>query len=202
MARSEAIAGYQSAAPELIERYEALSAEEVLEPVLPFFPSRAGRVLDVGAGTGRNAAWFAGQGHSVVACEPVEAFRKYGSARYSDHIIQWVDDALPGLDSITAAGFSFDLVLLSAVWQHVAPGDRRPAMACLGSLLGAGGSLVMSVRHGPGAAGRPVFESDDEETVSMARANGLAVVSLTQTESIQARNKAAGVTWSWMVFGA
>lgn len=202
MARSEAIAGYQSAAPELIERYEALSAEEVLEPVLPFFPSRAGRVLDVGAGTGRNAAWFAGQGHRVVACEPVEAFRKYGSARYSDHTIQWVDDALPGLDAITAAGFSFNLVLLSAVWQHVAPGDRPPAMACLGSVLRAGGSLVMSVRHGPGAAGRPVFESDDEETVIMARANGLAVVSLTQTESIQARNRAAGVTWSWMVFGA
>jgi SAM-dependent methyltransferase len=199
---TEAIEGYRQAAPELIDRYEALAADVVLEPVLHLFPKTPCRVLDVGAGTGRNPAWFALQGHRVTACEPVEAFREAGKHRHPDQDVRWVDDALPHLDAVKSLADSFDLVLLSAVWQHVDLPDRQLAMDSLRSLMAPDGTLIMSVRHGPGAPGRPVYEAADAETEALADGCGLKLVFRRQTESIQAANKAAGVTWSWMAFAA
>jgi protein-L-isoaspartate O-methyltransferase len=43
-----------------------------------------GTVLDVGAGSGRDAAWFAARGHDVVAVEPTSAMRSEGQHRHPD----------------------------------------------------------------------------------------------------------------------
>jgi SAM-dependent methyltransferase len=51
----------------VVGSYEALPPERLhrwLDGLLPAVPAL---VLDVGAGTGRDAAWFAGLGHDVVA---------------------------------------------------------------------------------------------------------------------------------------
>jgi SAM-dependent methyltransferase len=60
----------------MARQYEALSAGAVhvwLEPLLPSVPAL---LLDVGAGTGRDAAWFASKGRQVVAIEPSVAMRR------------------------------------------------------------------------------------------------------------------------------
>lgn len=77
-----------AATPELIERYEAFDPAVLSAPVLDLLPQTPGRVADIGTGTGRDAAWFAAQGHRVLAVEPVPALRDAGMAawRQGDHM--------------------------------------------------------------------------------------------------------------------
>jgi protein-L-isoaspartate O-methyltransferase len=67
--------GYAEAADELVERYESISFADCHRPVLHLIPRLPGRILDIGAGTGRDAAALAEMGHTVLAVEPTAAFR-------------------------------------------------------------------------------------------------------------------------------
>jgi SAM-dependent methyltransferase len=72
-------------------------------------------------------------------------------------------------------GLSFDLILLSAVWMHVAPGERARAFRKLVTLLKAGGRLAFSLRLGPPDAERSLHPVTLAEIESLARAHGSLV---------------------------
>ncbi|WP_114815149.1 hypothetical protein [Paraburkholderia kururiensis] len=55
-------------------------------------PMNSSYVLDVGAGIGTDAAAFAAMEHTVVAVEPVDAFRVAGIAQHRSHRIEWLDE--------------------------------------------------------------------------------------------------------------
>ena len=75
---SAAIPGYIKASAELIPRFEAISSEELYAHVNHLLPQGNKSILDIGAGTGRDAAWFAERGQNVVAVEPVKEPRETG----------------------------------------------------------------------------------------------------------------------------
>jgi len=62
--------GQRSLALPASTRYESVTFEHVHDWLLSALPDRPGIVLDVGAGTGRDAAWLAAHGHEVVALKP------------------------------------------------------------------------------------------------------------------------------------
>ncbi|HSV57957.1 MAG TPA: class I SAM-dependent methyltransferase [Variovorax sp.] len=192
--------GYSERAAELIPHYKAISFTEHHRIELHLLPERPGRVLDVGAGIGVDAAWFASRGHEVVAVEPTPEFRAAGTRLYPSPNIEWLDDSLPRLDLVSASRQTFDAVMLSGVWMHLDEPERREAMPILASLLAPVGVLVLSLRHGPVPAGRRMFEVSGEETVELAGRHDLRPVLNMQTESIQASNRAAGVTWTRLAF--
>src|SRR5262245_52668633 len=97
MARVSGTEGYAEEAPRLVEPYERLAFADVHGPVLHLLPQRPSRVLDIGAGTGRDAAAFAAMGHRVVAVEPTDELRTRGMALHPSSSIEWLDDALPEL---------------------------------------------------------------------------------------------------------
>jgi SAM-dependent methyltransferase len=190
---------YKSAAPRLIARFEEISTDQLYEPVIDLLPAEPSRVVDIGAGTGRDADWLAGRGHSVLAVEPVEDFRKAGVERHASPRITWLEDQLLTLSKAISRG-PFDLVTLSAVWHHLDVDARGIAMHSLLRLTAPGGMLIISLRHGPGVPGQPVFDIAPEETIAMAQAEGLALVRHRPADSVQANNNVAGVTWTWLVF--
>jgi len=192
--------GYEEQAAELVERYEALGFADKHRALLDWIPATATDALDVGAGTGADAAWLAGRGHRVTAVEPTEALRNFGMARHATSAIRWIDDSLPALARVARPRRGFGLVMLTAVWMHLDAGERGVAMARLASLLADGGMLLMTIRHGPVPAGRIMFDVSAEETISLAASCGLDCVASTHGESIDARNRAAGVTWSRLAF--
>ena len=200
---SEILEGYEEAARgDFIERVEAISSADLLAPAMKHIPKKACRILDVGAGTGRDAAWLASLSHTVVAAEPVDALREAGMARHISPNISWVKDCLPDLSKLIALGQVFDLVLLCAVWQHICAVDRRIALSVLRSLTVDGGKVTMSIRHGEGAPTRPVFPANVEDTVKWAEVEGFIRVDEFIIQSVQSGNQEAGVTWTWLVLQA
>jgi SAM-dependent methyltransferase len=188
--------GYAEEAEALLVQYEAVPFADVHAPVLHLFPEAPGRVLDVGAGTGRDAAGFAALGHEVVAVEPTEALRLPAMALHASPLIDWLDDGLPELAAVRARREAYDLVMLTAVWMHLDPDQRRSAMPNLASLLADSGALIMMVRHGPVPAGRRMFEIPARETIALADEAGLHCLLHDESESERRR----GVHWTRLAF--
>jgi SAM-dependent methyltransferase len=184
--------GYADEAEELFKHYESFPAADAHRAVLHLIPTAASSILD--------AAWFAAQGHRVVAVEPTDAFRLPAMALHPSPQIEWLDDSLPDLAMLQRRGESFDVVMLSAVWMHLDAQQRRRAMPNLAALVREGGTVIMKIRHGPVPAGRRMFEIPAEETIELARMQGLHPVLNLRAESSQEANRAAGITWTSLAF--
>ena len=200
MSQAEIFRGYADEAAELVWQFEAISTLQVLAPVADWLPERPSYILDVGAGTGRDASWLAEEGHQVVAAEPVEALRKAGQTLHPSDRIRWLDDRLPGLERVRRTCGRFDLVLAVAVWQHLEPGEQAAALEVLASLMGPNGRLILSLRHGPGAQTRPCFPADPDRIIESAVGLGLRLGKRAEAESVQQKNREAGVGWTWLCF--
>ena len=194
--------GYAEQAEALIERWHALSFEERHGPILEWLPQTPSRIVDIGAGIGTDAAALAALGHSVLAVEPVDALRRAARELHSSARVEWLDDSLPDLAALAAKPkrATFDVVLLTAVWMHLDARQRERAMPRVASLLGDGGVLIMSLRHGPVPAGRRMFDVSADETIGLAREQGLRLVRELHTSSVQQGNRDSGVTWTRLVF--
>jgi SAM-dependent methyltransferase len=191
-------AGYANEAPNLLKTYEQIPAEQVHRAVMHLIPAPPARVVDIGAGTGRDAAYFAGLGHKVVAVEPVDEMREGGRKLHPSPAIDWLADGLPELSVLRARGATFDAVLMTAVWMHLDLSERQRAMPAVASLVAPGGVLILSLRHGPIPPGRRMFDVQAEETIAQASREGLRCVVNTLTESVQADKP--GVTWTRLAF--
>ncbi len=193
------LAAYAEAAtPDLIARFDNLDCREIYAPVIDLLPVTPCRIADIGSGTGRDAAWFAAQGHDVMAVEPVRELRQAGMRLHRCDRISWLDDRLPELKKARLRG-SFDLISLCGVWHHIDDGARRQALETLSDMTAPGGLLVMSLRHGPAPAGRRAFPISLPQTVDHAAHVGFTLLRQIQVASIQAANRALGVYWTWVV---
>ena len=132
---ADPIAWYQANAEMISARYESVPMEAVHGWLVDLLLPPPALILDVGAGSGRDAAWLAGKGYDVVALEPSPAMRKAAEGRHPDSRIRWLGDRLPGLEQTLKTGLSFDFIVLSAVWMHLASADRPRAFRKLITLL-------------------------------------------------------------------
>jgi SAM-dependent methyltransferase len=141
--------GYEGKAGRaLAARYETVDPAVLHQALIPHLPPAPAAVLDVGAGSGRDASWLAGQGYSVLAVEPSATMRAEGHRRHPRPNITWMADSLPGLDAVFGLGAAFDVILLSAIWMHIPPGDRPRSFRKLVTLLKPGGTLAVTLRLG------------------------------------------------------
>ena len=134
-----------------------------------------------------------------MAVDPVEPFRQAGKKLHGSKSINWIDDTLPLLSSLPLSAGCFDVALLVGVWQHIQRQDRDQAAKTLASLDKPHGLVIMSVRHGPEAASRPVYHGEPEEVIALAKSHGLELLFEREVGSIQDVNENAGVTWTWLV---
>ena len=74
----------------------------------------------------------------------------------------------------------FDLIWLSAVWQHVAPSDRARAFRKIVTLLKPGARVILTLRHGPTPPDRRMYETTAAEVERLALAHGLVTLRVRQ----------------------
>ncbi len=188
---------YNSGFAEFGAAFEAYGFVDIHRGALPFLPVSPGLLLDVGAGSGRDAAWFADAGWDVVAVEPAAFLREDARARHTSPRIRWIDDSLPALAAVHRLGLAFDVVWLSGVWMHVPPADRARAMRKLATLVRPGGRLVVTLRHGPSPEDLPMWPVSVHEVERLALELGLAL--RVATERDEDPRGQAGVTWRTVI---
>ncbi|MGI4803034.1 MAG: methyltransferase domain-containing protein [Janthinobacterium lividum] len=187
---------YDEHADDAVSVYEAVHPVALHAWLAGLLPTSPGLVVDIGAGSGRDAAWFASLGHEVLAVEPSAFMRDHGTRLHDDARIRWVTDSLPSLATTLRLGLAADVVQLAAVWQHVLPADRPRAFRKLVGLLRSGGLLAVTLRHGPDD-GRGMHPVSLEEVERLALQHGLAIERVHRSPDVMGR---PGVSWTNVAF--
>jgi SAM-dependent methyltransferase len=189
---------YEEHAARLADQYESLAFEDVHGGLVDLLPAPGGTVLDVGAGSGRDAAWLAAHGYEVVAIDPCEAMLEQARRIHPSGKIRWLSDGLPDLARVRRLGLRFDLILLSAVWMHVPPSGRQRSLRKLATLLAPKGRIAISLRLGPPDAERAMHAVSLHELSAHAQQFGLRMVRATDSPDRLGR---AEVSWTNVVLG-
>ena len=189
------ISYYNKNAIELAEQYDSLSFESVHNSWKQYWPEKCANVLDVGAGSGRDAQWFSKQGCFVVAVEPASALRQLAISNSSEQLL-WVEDSLPDLVSVCELPHQYDLILLSAVWMHLNTAQKVESMKSLSQLLTEKGKLVITLRHGSFSDGRKTYGVSVTEIEKIGRSLGLSVCYIADGEDSLMR---AEITWQTVI---
>lgn len=137
-----AIDYFNDRAEELARQYNALDRAKVHADLLAALPQgQALRVLDIGAGSGADAAMFADLGHAVTAAEPAETLADIGKEVFKNKNIKWNTDVLPEMKEATEARECFDVVTSVGVLQYVDKESRASSLSKMFSLAAKGGHI-------------------------------------------------------------
>lgn len=191
--------GYAEAATSFISLNESISFNELHCSILDLVPSEPSRVLDIGSGSGRDAAALAQLGHSVVAVEPTHELIESAKQFHSPQCIEWFEDSLPGLTSISERAGEFDFILCHAVWQHLDQDVRLASLKTVTTLLSGKAIFALGLRHGPASLGSYHVDVDVERTIADASSVGLQLVRKLEKQPSVLPGK-ADVTWTRLVF--
>lgn len=186
---------YHQGAALFAVQYNALSFTQVHQSWQQFWPE-SGTVLDIGAGSGRDALWLAEHGCEVVAVEPAADLRTIGQAKTAEKV-QWISDTLPELKACYQLNLQFNTILLSAVWMHISTSERERAFRKMANLLAPGGRLILSLRYGDFADGRVAFAVSVDEIQVLAKKFGLVLCFV--SERIADAGGRADVQWQTVV---
>jgi SAM-dependent methyltransferase len=189
----KSVGWYDDHAKDLAQGYEGIDPAKLYDWMRELLPQTNGTVMDIGAGTGRDAAWFARLGHDVVAVEPSSGMRAEGQKLHAEPGIRWLVDEMPNLTTVDRLGMEFDLVTLNAVWQHVPPSDRERAFRKVSGLVRAGGLLAITLRHGPLVGERGMYEVSAFEIERLAQNRGFTVEKIHRSADQIGR---ADVSWT------
>ena len=112
--------------------------------VEPWAETVSGRILDVGAGTGRWTGHLAGLGHDVEGLEPVDRF-----VELARHAHPGVPFRHASLADLVGAGERWSGILAWYSLIHLRPDELPTALSTLRGVLDDGGSLLVSFFSGP-----------------------------------------------------
>ena len=160
-----------------VASYESIDPEQVNAWLEPYIPREPASILDVGAGSGRDAAWLASMGHQVIAVEPSCDMRREAGRVHSRSAFTLVADRLPDIKQTSRSGMSFDLILLNAVWMFIPETERKRSFRKLIALLRPRGVIAISFRT-PCEKDRGMYPVSVPEIEKLALGHG-AYVELT-----------------------
>ena len=135
---------YSSNARDVAQRYESVQST-VSRYSAAAFP-QGSRVLDVGAGSGRDLAALISHGYDAYGVEPVGALLAEAVVRHPELEQRIRPGALPAIGE--PFGGEFDGILCSAVLMHIPDGELFDTAFSLRHLLRARGGGGLAVGRG------------------------------------------------------
>lgn len=189
---------YDANAEFYFNSYINLSFENIFSDVMAFLPMQGSKCLDIGAGSGRDAAALTKLGYEVTAVEPSDGMRSLAIKYHEGLPISWIKDSLPLLTTLTSNKESFDLILMSAVWMHLNNNDRLTALHTVNKLLSSQGIFILTLRLGAADPDRNIFEISLNEAIDKAVKSGFVVKYINPVKG-DSLNRAS-VKWQILVF--
>lgn len=145
---------YDANATSVAATYEQVEFTEVLRSLIPHIPE-TGRLLEIGAGSGRDAVFWLNQGYDVTAIDGSKSMVEEAFTRHPPLIGRLTRHVLPAV--LPFPDHSFDIVVSMAMIMHLAPSDLPPVFSDIARVLAEGGIYAYSVntaRSGLDASGR------------------------------------------------
>ncbi|MYD78861.1 MAG: class I SAM-dependent methyltransferase [Gammaproteobacteria bacterium] len=184
---------YEVNADFITEEFEQLEFQQLHATLLNHLPQYPCSILDIGAGSGRDAAGLAELGHKVIAVEPSSALRTRARLLHPHSSITWVNDKLPELKAVRKRGDFYDVIFLSAVWMHLPYHDRQPSFERILGLLKKEGMLYITLRHGPYEVVEGFWDVPDEELMQLIKNYELREIEQSTENDLLNR---PGVSWT------
>jgi SAM-dependent methyltransferase len=137
------VAGYDATAKEFAQDAELLHAKYGGEARDYFATNLANgrRLLEIGAGAGQEAKWFAKHGARVLAVDPSTELVRVAGKEPGD-----VTFRVGTIETVAAADGPFDGLWCNRVFQHLTPEARLPFLMKAASLLAPDGLFYLSAR--------------------------------------------------------
>jgi SAM-dependent methyltransferase len=192
----DALRHYESNADTLLIEYEKVTFEQVHKDLLPFLET-PGLALDVGSGSGRDAAYLAALGWTVVAAEPSQSLLRGARHLHRNERICWIQDRLPGLNHVAALNLSYDLVILSAIWIHLNSTEEAHATDTIAELCSNSALVSVTLKCGPNEPRRGFFQKDPTSVIELFSSRGMRLISLNLNDDLFGR---AHITWHSLIF--
>lgn len=189
---------YNQDATRFGERYTSVRFEDVQRDVLAHLPVPGSRILDVGAGSGRDAFALAERGYIVTAVEPAVLLQQWARNRPVNAEVEWIEDRLPDPRKLRSLKLYFEFILCSAVLMHLPAAQLRKSMLTFRELLVAGGILAISVRgKRPSDPADVFYDLSDDEIIEAATSEGFSLIESNSYEDSLGRQE---VRWRSFVF--
>jgi 2-polyprenyl-3-methyl-5-hydroxy-6-metoxy-1,4-benzoquinol methylase len=163
----QVIADYQGKAADYFAKFENTTTVYFNFFIDRIAPPPAS-VLDIGSGSGKDAAVFAQRGYDVVAIEPAESLRFLAQKKHLYPNITWLDDRLPYLENIKTQDILFDHIHINSVLFHLPLSETRRVLETCYGLLKDKGTLFITLRLGPPDPARPMFPVDKAHVTTMS----------------------------------
>jgi SAM-dependent methyltransferase len=132
---------YESLAGQIAERYDQVKGG--IDTLLPLAFTPGMRVLDVGAGSGRDVGTLLDMGIDAYGVEPSDQLRAAALQRHPELLGRLEHGELPGLQK--PFGGQFDGILCSAVLMHLPREEMFDAAVALRDTLKDNGRLLVSI---------------------------------------------------------
>lgn len=174
--------GYSEALDSFIQTTHAISFNELHHAIIDFIPCHPSSVLEVGAGIGRDAYELAQMEHKVTAVEPTPIFLDTAKQQFDHPNIEWIDDALPDLNTFKNAHEQYDFVLASAMWHHLDEQEQSASLQKIAGLMKPNAAFALSLRNGPAGVGTHVFPTSAEQAIVAAQQYGLTPALLIENQ--------------------
>jgi SAM-dependent methyltransferase len=166
---------YNLNAKRLFNKYQSVDSSQIHSSWLVHLPPNPGLALDVGSGSGRDAAWLAQKGWQVTAVEPAAALFELGRKATEIYSVIWINDYLPALSRLQGYRRKFSLILVSGVLMHLPYQQRVESLETLAGLMAENSVLVVTLRNGPDPEGREFYQVPADEIVQFAENNSMQV---------------------------
>lgn len=163
-----AITYYDRNADALAARYDRLVFADVHGGLLPWLPPPPAKLLDIGSGSGRDAAALARLGFAVTAIEPAPAMLRRARGAAGDLRVEWLEDRLPTLVSLAGREGEFAFILCSAVLMHLPAAALAGALARMRALLLPAGHVGITLRGPSWADADGLFHDHGHEVLAAA----------------------------------
>jgi SAM-dependent methyltransferase len=166
MTANKNINTYDKQAEALARSYDSVQTPDIIPAftrrVLALGTGAGHKALDIGCGSGRDAAWLARQGFDVVACDGSTEMIRLAAQNNGAANIRYLADDAPALHKVSALTEKFNVILLNAFIFHLdyrSPHDAlSPLFNKLRDLAAPSAFIYTNLRHGPVPEGRQMYD--------------------------------------------